>query len=108
MFCRSSVRIETALFIILIHEIMLPYPWPVISFNDVTLPKGQEIFLIFLWPSWSCEVKYWHCLFQVVDQKKLQKAEAKIKAKQDKRAQEDQTPNEIRGRCDDGIYKFLF
>ncbi|XP_073246367.1 ATP-binding cassette sub-family F member 3-like isoform X2 [Porites lutea] len=34
----------------------------------------------------------------VVDQKKLQKAEAKIKAKQDKRAQEDQTPNEIRGR----------
>ena len=49
-----------------------------------------------------------HCLFQVVDRKKLQKAEAKIKAKQDKRAQEDQTPNEIRGRCDDGIYKFLF
>ena len=100
MFCRSSVHIETALFIILIHEIMLLYPWPVISFNDVTLPTGQEIFLIFLWPSWL--------LFQVVDQKKLQKAEAKIKAKQDKRAQEDQTPNEIRGRCDDGIYKFLF
>ena len=67
----------------------------------------QSLILIFLWRSWSCEVKYWLCLFQVVDQKKLQKAEAKIKAKQDKRAQEDQTPNEIRGRCDDGIYKFL-
>ena len=53
-------------------------------------------------------MKHWHWLFQVVDQKKLQKAEAKIKAKQDKRAQEDQTSNEIRGRCDDGIYKFLF
>ena len=52
-------------------------------------------------------MKYWRCLFQVVDQKKLQKAEAKIKAKQDRRAQEDQTSNEIRGRCDDGIYKFL-
>ena len=52
-------------------------------------------------------MEHWNCFFQVVDQKKLQKAEAKIKAKQDKRAQEDQTSNEIRGRCDDGIYEFL-
>ncbi|CAH3134847.1 unnamed protein product [Pocillopora meandrina] len=34
----------------------------------------------------------------VVDQKKLQKAEAKLKAKQEKRAQEDEPINEIRGR----------
>lgn len=31
--------IETPVFIILIHEIMLSYPWPVISLNDVTLQK---------------------------------------------------------------------
>ena len=37
-------------------------------------------------------------LTQVVDQKKLQKAEAKLKAKQEKRAQEDEPINEIRGR----------
>lgn len=34
----------------------------------------------------------------IVDQKKLQKAEAKLKAKQEKRAQEDEPINEIRGR----------
>lgn len=36
--------------------------------------------------------------FQVVDQKKLQKAEAKLKAKQEKRAQEGEPINEIRSR----------
>lgn len=37
-------------------------------------------------------------LLQVVDQKKLQKAEAKLKAKQEKRAQEDEPISEVRGR----------
>ena len=35
---------------------------------------------------------------EVVDQRKLQKAEAKLKAKQEKRAQDDEPINEIRGR----------
>lgn len=54
------------------------------------------------------DIQLWSCCYfttvilslkiQVVDQKKLQKAEAKIKAKQEKRAQDGEPINEIRGR----------
>ena len=41
-----------------------------------------------------------YLFFQVVDQKKLQKAEAKLKAKQEKRTQGDEPISEIKGRYD--------
>lgn len=44
------------------------------------------------------------CLLKVVDQKKLQKAEAKLKAKQDKRAQDTEPINEIRGRWSEVLF----
>lgn len=57
------------------------------SYNDTYVAADQQWNLIF------------NVLFiQIVDQKKLQKAEAKLKAKQGKRTQDTEPINEIRGR----------